>query len=77
MITRVVDYLSWSGWISTSTAWVPSRDMLPAGGTQADGQPMKAVGFTEFGGPEVLRTLEVDDPHAGSGQVRVKVERST
>src|SRR6201993_461595 len=35
---------------------------------------MKAVGFTEFGGPEVLKTLEVDDPHAGAGQVRVKVE---
>lgn len=35
---------------------------------------MKAVGFTEFGGPEVLKTLEVDDPHAGEGQVRVKVD---
>ncbi|BBZ11875.1 NADP-dependent oxidoreductase [Mycobacterium branderi] len=34
---------------------------------------MKAVGFTEFGGPEVLKVLEVDDPHAGAGQVRVKV----
>ena len=35
---------------------------------------MKAVGFTEFGGPEVLKTLELDDPHAGEGQVRVRVE---
>jgi NADPH:quinone reductase len=35
---------------------------------------MKAVGFTEFGGPEVLKILEVDDPHAGAGEVRVKVE---
>lgn len=35
---------------------------------------MKAIGFTEFGGPEVLKTLEVDEPHAGAGQVRVKVE---
>jgi NADPH:quinone reductase-like Zn-dependent oxidoreductase len=35
---------------------------------------MKAVGFTEFGGPEVLKVLEVDDPHAGAGEVRVKVE---
>lgn len=35
---------------------------------------MKAVGFTEFGGPEVLKTLEVCDPHAGAGEVRVKVE---
>ena len=35
---------------------------------------MKAVGFTEFGGPEVLKMLEVDDPHAGAGQVRVRVK---
>ena len=35
---------------------------------------MKAVGFTEFGGPEVLKVLDVDDPHAGAGEVRVKVE---
>jgi NADPH:quinone reductase-like Zn-dependent oxidoreductase len=35
---------------------------------------MKAVGFTEFGGPEVLKTLDVVEPHAGVGQVRVKVE---
>jgi NADPH:quinone reductase len=35
---------------------------------------MKAVGFTEFGGPEVLKTLEVDEPHAGEGQVRVNIE---
>jgi NADPH:quinone reductase len=35
---------------------------------------MKAVGFTEFGGPEVLKMLEVDDPHPGAGEVRVKVD---
>jgi NADPH2:quinone reductase len=35
---------------------------------------MKAVGLTEFGGPEVLKILEVDEPHAGAGQARVKVE---
>jgi NADPH:quinone reductase-like Zn-dependent oxidoreductase len=34
---------------------------------------MRAVGFTEFGGPDVLRVLEVEEPHAGPGQVRVKV----
>lgn len=34
---------------------------------------MKAITYTEFGGPEVLRVAEVDEPHAGPGQVRLKV----
>src|SRR5215467_6549883 len=35
--------------------------------------PMKAVRFAEYGGPEVLRLVDVVDPHAGPGQVRVAV----
>ncbi|GAA4579404.1 NADP-dependent oxidoreductase [Planotetraspora phitsanulokensis] len=34
---------------------------------------MKAVVFEEYGGSEVLRLAEVDEPHAGPGQVRLKV----
>ena len=34
---------------------------------------MKAVQFSEFGGPEVLRVADVEEPHAGVGQVRVAV----
>ncbi len=34
---------------------------------------MKAVQFAEYGGPEVLQVQEVDEPHAGSGQVRIAV----
>lgn len=34
---------------------------------------MKAVQFAEYGGPEVLRVVEIDEPHAGSGQVRIAV----
>ncbi|NKE64113.1 alcohol dehydrogenase catalytic domain-containing protein, partial [Lentzea sp. PSKA42] len=34
---------------------------------------MKAITYTEFGGPEVLRLEEVEEPHAGPGQVRLKV----
>jgi NADPH:quinone reductase-like Zn-dependent oxidoreductase len=34
---------------------------------------MKAAGFSEAGGPEVLRLMEVPEPHAGDGQVRVRV----
>ncbi len=34
---------------------------------------MKAVQFSEYGGPEVLHVVEVDKPHAGPGQVRIAV----
>lgn len=34
---------------------------------------MKAVQFSEYGGPEVLKVAEVDEPHAGAGQVRIAV----
>ncbi|ADK81934.1 NADP-dependent oxidoreductase [Sediminispirochaeta smaragdinae] len=34
---------------------------------------MKAVRFSEFGGPEVLQLVEADEPHAGAGQVRIAV----
>ncbi|MFI1506142.1 NADP-dependent oxidoreductase [Streptomyces sp. NPDC020597] len=38
---------------------------------------MKAVGFTEFGGPEVLRILELPAPEAGPGEVRIRVHAAT
>jgi NADPH:quinone reductase-like Zn-dependent oxidoreductase len=34
---------------------------------------MKAVTFGEYGDPEVLQVTEVDEPHAGPGQIRVAV----
>jgi NADPH:quinone reductase-like Zn-dependent oxidoreductase len=34
---------------------------------------MKAVQFSEYGGPEVLHVVDVDEPHAGPGQVRIAV----
>ena len=34
---------------------------------------MRAVGFTEFGGPEVLRIISRPVPEPGPGQVRVRV----
>ncbi len=34
---------------------------------------MKAIQFREFGGPEVLELVEVDDPHPGPGQIRILV----
>lgn len=34
---------------------------------------MKAVTFSEYGGPEVLHVGDVAEPHAGPGQVRIVV----
>jgi NADPH:quinone reductase-like Zn-dependent oxidoreductase len=34
---------------------------------------MRAVRFDEFGGPEVLHVEDVEEPHAGPGQIRVAV----
>lgn len=34
---------------------------------------MRAIGLTEFGGPEVLRVLELPDPVPGAGEVRIRV----
>ncbi|MEA2371683.1 MAG: hypothetical protein QOH12_2077 [Solirubrobacteraceae bacterium] len=34
---------------------------------------MKAVRFGEYGGPEVLRVDDVEEPHAAAGQIRVAV----
>lgn len=34
---------------------------------------MRAIQYSEFGGPEVLELVELPDPHPGAGQVRVKV----
>jgi NADPH:quinone reductase-like Zn-dependent oxidoreductase len=34
---------------------------------------MKAVQFSEYGDPEVLRVVEAEEPHAAAGQIRVAV----
>lgn len=34
---------------------------------------MYALQFTEYGGPEVLRWAEAEEPHAGPGQIRIRV----
>ncbi|GII34772.1 NADP-dependent oxidoreductase [Planotetraspora mira] len=35
---------------------------------------MQAIVFEEFGGPEVLQLKEVEEPHAGPGEVRIAVQ---
>ncbi len=34
---------------------------------------MRAVGVREFGGPEALEVVDLPEPHAGAGQVRIRV----
>jgi NADPH:quinone reductase len=38
---------------------------------------MRAVGITEFGGPEVLRIIERPVPEPGGGEVRIRVAAAT
>lgn len=38
---------------------------------------MKALQFSEYGGPEVLTVGEAPDPHPGPGQVRIRVRASS
>ncbi|GAA1915953.1 quinone oxidoreductase family protein [Streptantibioticus ferralitis] len=38
---------------------------------------MRAIGLTEFGGPEVLRVIELPDPAPGAGEVRVRVRAAS
>ncbi|RMR60915.1 Alcohol dehydrogenase zinc-binding domain protein [Pseudomonas syringae pv. actinidiae] len=35
---------------------------------------MKAVQFNEYGGTDVLKIVDIDPPHAGPGEVRIKVQ---
>lgn len=38
---------------------------------------MRVVGVREFGGPERLEVLDVPEPHAGPGEVRLRVHAAT
>jgi NADPH:quinone reductase-like Zn-dependent oxidoreductase len=38
---------------------------------------MRAVGLYEFGGPDVLRVVELPDPEPGPGEVRIRVAAAT
>jgi NADPH:quinone reductase-like Zn-dependent oxidoreductase len=37
------------------------------------GATMKAIGLTEFGGPEVLKVIDIPEPHPGPAGVRMRV----
>jgi NADPH:quinone reductase-like Zn-dependent oxidoreductase len=38
---------------------------------------MRAVGVVRYGGPEALEVVDLPEPHAGPGQVRIRVHAAT
>ncbi len=38
---------------------------------------MRAIGITTFGGPDALEVLDLAEPHAGAGEVRIRVHAAT
>ena len=38
---------------------------------------MRAIGLTEFGGPDVLQVIDLPEDHAGPGEVRIRVHAAT
>lgn len=38
---------------------------------------MHAVVVTEYGGPQVLQLVDIDEPHAGPGRLRIRVHAAT
>jgi NADPH2:quinone reductase len=38
---------------------------------------VKVIGVAEYGGPEVLRIFDLPEPHAGSGEVRIRVRAAS
>ena len=38
---------------------------------------MRAIGLSEFGGPEVLRILDLPLPEVRSGEIRIRVAAAT
>ena len=52
--------------------WV--GNIAPAGRLAAG---VKAIGVTEFGGPDALHVVELPDPEAGPGEVRIRVHAAT
>ena len=38
---------------------------------------MRAIGINHFGGPDALEVLDLPEPHAGAGEVRIRVHAAT
>jgi len=56
---------------------VTSAMALVSSGPCATMHPMRVVGVMQFGGPEAFEVVEIDDPVAGPGEVRIAVHAFT
>src|SRR4051795_6958572 len=54
----------------------PTTVTLIGAGRLASGAAMRAIQIEEFGGPEVLRLVELPTPQPGPGEVLIKVSRA-
>jgi len=57
--------------------WKVSSDSQSCAGAIGVFLSVKAVGVPKFGGPEVLEIVEVPEPEAGPGEVRIRVYAAT
>ena len=55
-----------TGHPSSADAWSTRKDYV-----------MRALQFTTYGGPEVLKWADAPDPHAGPGQIRISVRAAS
>ena len=72
--------------VSTRRAWLVTGSSIRGGPNPRIGKgagegrvetTMRAIAVTEFGGPEDLQELDLPEPHAGPGEVRVRVHAAT
>ena len=56
--------------------WCPVRESGGCPPTWKDSS-MRALQFTEYGSPEVLKWAEAQEPHAGPGQIRIAVRAAS
>ena len=68
---------SGTAWTSWPTGWSAGIDSCAMTPTSEGQTQMKALQFSEYGGPEVLTVAEAPEPHAGPGQIRIAVKASS
>src|SRR4051812_49612079 len=56
-----------------ATCRLPGPKVVVEGAHPGKAGPMRALQFSAYGGPEVLRWDDAPDPHPGAGQIRIGV----
>lgn len=68
--TRKIEIVPGSSSSPTGGLNISRREYEPLGAVDSS---MKAVGVTEFGGPDSLHLVELPEPQAGPGELRIRV----